>query len=253
MSKYNVTCDKSLSELNSLLSTNLFIGGQHPNAQDAFTFEAFEGTAPEVGKYPAVTAWFYLVHNFEHIRDHWKSIKEEEKKGGKAKEVKEEKPKKETKKADDDDDMFGDTQESEEDKQKLEAKKQKAKEEADKKKAATEKKKEDEKKKAPIGKSLVILNVKVNELDTDFKDLFEKVTSLNIEGLIWKQDYKNPEVAFGMKMLVVGCSIIDDLVSIDEDVIAALYEKYGNKEDEDGEVIEEGIIQSIDIASFDKI
>jgi len=243
MSSYNVTCEKSLTELNNHLSTNLFIGGHQPNAQDALTFEAFQGNAPDVAKYPSVTAWFYLVHCFENVRDSWKAIsdKKDDKKNNK----------KEEKKGGDDDDLFGDIEETEEDKKKVEEKKKKAAEAAAKKKEEAEK--AEKKKKVVVGKSLVILNVKVNSLETDFDDLFKKVTAIEKEGLLWKQDYKTPVVAYGMKMLVVGCVVVDDLISVDEDIINQLYELYGDKEDEEGEITEEGLIQSIDIASFDKI
>ena len=60
-----------------------------------------------------------------------------------------------------------------------------------------------------------------------------------MDGLTWKTEFKTPEIAFGMKKLVMGMVVEDEKVSVD-DVI----EKITVFEDE---------VQSVDIASFDKI
>ena len=47
-------------------------------------------------------------------------------------------------------------------------------------------------------------------------DLAKKVLSIKMEGVTWGKDYKLVPVAFGVKKLVVVCTIIDDLVSTDD-------------------------------------
>ena len=78
-------------------------------------------------------------------------------------------------------------------------------------------------------------------MDTDFDALAKKIFStITLDGLTWKEQYKTPVIAFGMKKLVIGCVMEDEKVSVDENIIDVLL----GWEDE---------IQSIDIASFDKI
>ena len=231
MSTYNVKCPESMATLNSHLAKNSFVGGVQPNAQDALTFEQFE-CCPCGSAYPAVLGWFLLINYFQvSVRDSWKVV--EEKKVTK-KEVKkvEAKPVEE----DDDDDMFGDTEETPKEKEKREKREQEAKEKKDAEKAKAE-----GTKKKVIGKSLVLLDVKVWEMETDFDALAKKIfTQINLDGLTWKEQYKTPVIAFGMKKLVIGCVMEDEKVSVDENIIDVLL----TWEDE---------IQSIDIASFDKI
>jgi elongation factor 1-beta len=260
MTNYDVKSDNSLSELNKHLSTNMFIGGQTPNAQDALTFESFNDEAPCSTKYPSVAAWFYLVHYFRQVRESWKSAPVEEKKQEKKPEKKEEKKpeKKEAKKktSDDDvDDMFGDAPAKKEVKAEKndvdnmfesdgEEDKDAAKARQERMKRNLEAKKQKDLKKGPkeviIAKSLVLLDVKGWEEDTDWDALAKKIFEINLDGLVWKEEYKTPVVAFNMKKLDVGCVIEDDKVSIEDDII----EKLLGWED---------VVQSVDIACFNKI
>ena len=91
----------------------------------------------------------------------------------------------------------------------------------------------------PIAKSLVILDVKVHELETDFDALAKKVLGIQMDGLTWKTEYKLADIAFGMKKLVVGMVVEDEKVSVDD-----VSEKIEAFED---------LVQSVDIVSFDKI
>ena len=124
-----------------------------------------------------------------------KGGKKDGKKGGK----KEEKP------ADDIemDDLFGDDDDDGE----------AAKAAADKAKAAAGKKK----KKVVIAMSLVLLEVKPldDQVDLDglAKDIFSKITQ---DGLFWKTEYKKEPVAFGIFKLIIGFSLEDEKVSVDD-------------------------------------
>ena len=242
MSTYNVSCETSLSELNKHLTSNMFIGGTSPNAQDAFTYEAFSGNAPCVIKYPGIAGWFYLIHYFDRVRESWKEIQEKDKavkKGGekteKPKEKKEEKEvKEESKPEKKEEDIFEVDEEEDPEKAKARQARMKAALEKKKQKDATKGKKEE-----VIAKSLILLDIKVWEQEQDLDALAKMIKEIEMDGLVWKEEYKTPVIAFGMKKLVLGLVVEDEKVSV-EDVI----EKILSNED---------IVQSVDIASFGKI
>jgi len=88
--------------------------------------------------------------------------------------------------------------------------------------------------------SLVMLEVKPLDdqvdLDALAKKLFADITQV---GLFWKTEYKKEPVAFGIFKLIVGFSLEDEKVSVD-DVVERI----------------EGIddmVQSVEIAVFNKI
>ena len=70
-------------------------------------------------------------------------------------------------------------------------------------------------------------------------DLAKKVLSIEMDGLTWGKDYKLEPVAFGIKKLVVVCTILDDLVSTDD--LQGKIEAF------------EDFVQSVDIQAFNKI
>merc|ERR1711862_998658 len=79
-----------------------------------------------------------------------------------------------------------------------------------------EKKKEAEKNKV-ICKSYVVFEVKPTDDSVDLDELAEKVfASVQMEGLLWKQEFKKEPAAYGIFKLIVGCTIVDDLVSTDD-------------------------------------
>ena len=83
----------------------------------------------------------------------------------------------------------------------------KLKQEADAKKAEKEGAKK-EKVKA-VEKSLVVLEVKPWEADTDLKMVWEKIKEYNQDGLTWGESYKLEPVAYGIMKLVMTCTIVD--------------------------------------------
>lgn len=131
------------------------------------------------------------------------------------------------KKEDDLDDLFG-----EEDEADAEA----AKAAAAAAKAAQDKKP----KKVVIAMSIVMLEVKPLDDTTDLDVLAQKLFSeINQDGLFWKTEYKKEPVAFGIFKLIVGFSLEDEKVSVD-DVVERI------------EALDE-FVQSVEIASFNKI
>ena len=239
MSKYNVKDSNSLADMEKHLTTNIFLGGVAPNAEDVLAFDSFEGDFPSVEKLPYTFSWYSLIHlYFPHIRETWKvaaasTTGGKPKKGGKpVKEI----PKKEEKPADDDDDMFGG-----DDEELTPEEKEQAAKDAEERKAAVEKKKKDEADSKPkvIAKSIILLDVKVWEIETDLNALAAKCLKIEIDGLVWKTEYKISDVAFGVKKLTVGLVVEDAKVSVD-DVIDAI-------------TLWEDEVQSVDIMAFNKV
>jgi len=124
-------------------------------------------------------------------------------------------------------DLFGDDNEEDEAARKAIAEKAKAA-------------KDGKKKKVVIAMSLVMLEVKPidDQVDLDVlaKKLFAEITQ---DGLFWKTEYKKEPVAFGIFKLIVGFSLEDEKVSVD-DVVERI------------EALED-FVQSVEIAAFNKI
>ncbi|XP_060578120.1 elongation factor 1-delta-like isoform X2 [Ruditapes philippinarum] len=94
------------------------------------------------------------------------------------------------------------------------------------------------KKTAIIAKSSLLLDVKPWDDETDMKEMERLVRSIEMEGLVWGQAKLIP-VGYGIKKLQINCVIEDDKVSTDD-----LEEKIVGFED---------LVQSMDIAAFNKI
>lgn len=232
MSNYDITKPESLAELEKHLTSNLFIGGTSPNAQDAFTYELFGQNAPDAEKFPGIAGW-YFIHYFFLVRESWKVEKPKSPKKSPTKKSPAKKKPVAKKEEDDLDDMFGDDEPKETEEQKKE-RQEKMKKEAENKKKGGEKKKE-----VVIAKSLILLEVKVFEMEQDLDKLAEKLKKIEFDGLVWKEQHKIEEIAFGMKKLVLGMVVEDEKVSVDD-----IIDKICSFEDE---------VQSVDIRSFDKI
>merc|ERR1712244_81015 len=127
---------------------------------------------------------------------------------------------------DDDFDMFG----SDDDDEEAAALKEKRLKEYAEKKA---------KKPGPIAKSNVILDVKPWDDETDMAQVEKNVRTIEMEGLLWGTSTL-VEVGYGIKKLRITTVVVDSLVSIDD-----LSERI---QDEN-----EDLVQSVDIAAFNKI
>ena len=97
------------------------------------------------------------------------------------------------------------------------------------------------KKKAEKGveKSLVVLEVKPWEADTNLEELWKKIISQEQEGLSWGQTFKLEPVAYGIMKLVMTCTIVDSLVLMDD-----ITDKIEGLED---------FVQSVQVASMNKL
>jgi glutathione S-transferase/translation elongation factor EF-1beta len=151
------------------------------------------------------------------------------KKGGKQEQAK---PKAAAKPAEDEideDDLFGDGGDDGADAAAAaEALKKKGQEAAGKKKKA-----------APIAKSLIVWEVKPWGEETDLQVLADKIIAIEMDGLMWKTEWKKEPVAYGIFKIVIGATVEDDKVSTD--TVAERIEAF---EDE---------VQSVDILAFNKL
>ena len=89
-----------------------------------------------------------------------------------------------------------------------------------------------------IEKSVIVLDVKPWDSETDLDALEQKIRGIEMEGLEWKSSEKKP-VAFGLFKLCIMLHVVDKLVSVDD-----LQDKIAEFEDE---------VQSTDIVAFSKL
>jgi elongation factor 1-beta len=110
------------------------------------------------------------------------------------------------------------------------------KEEADKKKNEGKAKVDKAK---PVEKSLIVLDVKPWEADTDLEAAWREIVKFEKDGLAWGQTYKFEPIAYGIKKLVMTCTIEDAKIVLDD--ITEHIESF------------EDWVQSVTVASFNKI
>merc|ERR1711970_316430 len=152
---------------------------------------------------------------------------------------KEEEPaKKEESEDDDDDDMdFFDDSDDEDEEAKAAQEALKAKRVAEYNARKAEKA---AKKGVVAAKSMITLDVKPFDDETDLDALAAKIKSeITMDGLVWGQKHEKKPLAFGIFKLVVTAVVEDEKVSTDD-----LTEKIEEYDDE---------VQSVDIAAFNKL
>ena len=88
-------------------------------------------------------------------------------------------------------------------------------------------------------KSLLVLEVKPWEADTDLEMVWKKIIEYQQDGLTWGQTFKLEPVAFGIKKLILTATIVDAMVLMDDitDNIEAI----------------EDYVQSVQVVSMNKI
>merc|ERR1719487_2776724 len=64
----------------------------------------------------------------------------------------------------------------------------------------------------PVEKSLIVLDVMPWEADCDLEAVWKQIITKEQEGLTWGATFKMEPVAFGIKKLVMTCTIVDALV-----------------------------------------
>ncbi|GAW80628.1 elongation factor 1 [Plasmodium gonderi] len=123
-------------------------------------------------------------------------------------------------------------------------------------------------KKQVINKSSLIIDIKPYGEETDLDQVLKLVKEIQMDGLTWGKAHKKTPFAYGLFKLQVSCVIVDDLINTDE--LIERIENVGlssedikkkkelqelmegdNDEELDDEV--EGLVQSAEIISFNKL
>ncbi|OQD69982.1 hypothetical protein PENDEC_c028G06758 [Penicillium decumbens] len=219
--------DAGLTLANNFLATRSYIVGNGPSQADVVSFKAFSG-APDAAKYPHVARWYKHIASYE---DEFSTLPGDSSKaftayGPESTELPsnpKDKPEE-----DEEEDLFG--SDSEEEDAAVVEERNKRLEEYKAKKAAKGPK--------PAAKSLVTLEVKPWDDETNLEELEANVRAIEQDGLVWGAS-KFVAVGFGIKKLQINLVVEDEKVSTDE--LQARIE-----EDEDH-------VQSTDIAAMQKL
>jgi len=225
-----------LDLLNTFLADKSYIEGYRPTQGDVVVFEAMKKAPP--ADHEHALRWYKHIASFndgerKKFQGERLSIEHYGRKPGQDSQVKHEfkslstepakKPAPAAADDDDDMDLFGsdDEEQTEETKRRL---------------AAYAEKKG--KKPALIAKSAIVLDIKPWDDETNMEELEQHVRSIELDGLVWGASRLVP-LAFTIKKLQINCVVEDDKVGTDilEEHITAF----------------ENHVQSVDIASFQKI
>uniref|UniRef100_A0A4D5R9N5 Elongation factor 1-beta n=1 Tax=Scolopendra viridis TaxID=118503 RepID=A0A4D5R9N5_SCOVI len=216
----DLSTTEGLKSLNDYLALRSYIEGYQPSQADTTIFEAFKDSPK--------TEFYHVLRWYKHISsygDDRKKFPGEKKQLSEFTTTKQEIAAPEKKDDDDDVDLFG----SDNDDPEAERLKE------ERVKMYNEKK---SKKPGVIAKSSVVLDVKPWDDETDMKLMEEKVRSIQHDGLVWGASKLVP-VGYGIHKLQIGCVVEDEKVSID-----CLSEEIQEFED---------VVQSVDVAAFNKI
>ncbi|XP_066584213.1 elongation factor 1-beta' [Prorops nasuta] len=223
MAGVDLKTDKGVKDLNSYLEERSYVEGYQPSQADVAVFEAL-GKAPALSN-PHALRWYNHIKTYD-----LKKLPGEKRlpvafSSGSGATV--QAPKSAAKEEDDDDvDLFGSDEEEDDEASRIRE---------ERVKAYAEKK---SKKPTVIAKSSIVLEVKPWDDETNMQDMEKAVRSIEIDGLVWGASKLVP-VGYGIMKLQVMCVIEDEKVSVDY-----LIEKIQDFED---------FVQSVDIASFNKI
>ncbi|XP_070167228.1 elongation factor 1-beta' [Polyergus mexicanus] len=212
--------DKGVEDLNIYLADRSYIDGWQPTQADVAVLEAL-GKIPTSSS-PHVLRWYTHIKSYD-----LKSLPGEKKTPSIFSIASA--PTSSTAKAsenDDDLDLFGSDEEEDAEAAKIRE---------ERLKAYAEKKL---RKPAVIAKSSIVLDVKSWGDETDMKEIENAVRSIQMDGLVWGASKLVP-VGYGINKLQIMCVIEDEKVSVD-----LLIEQIQEFED---------LVQSVDIASFNKI
>jgi elongation factor 1-beta len=225
----DVLTDAGATVLNNWLTTRSYIVGYAPSQADVATFKAFS-SAPDEEKYPHAARWYKHISTYE---SEFATLPGDASKayttyGPEVAEVTLNPAKAPEKEADDDDvDLFGSDDEEED------AEAEKIRQE---RLEAYRKKKEAKPK--TIAKSVVTLDIKPWDDETDMAALEAAVRAIEQDGLTWGASKLVP-VGFGIKKLQINLVVEDEKVSVSD-----LQEKIEEIED---------FVQSSDVAAMQKL
>ncbi|CAI7580440.1 Elongation factor 1-beta [Penicillium manginii] len=219
--------DAGLALANNYLSTRSYVVGSSPSQADVVTFKAFSA-APDAEKYPHVARWYKHIASYESEfttlpGDASKAFTAYGPEGADLPANPKDKPEE-----DEEEDLFG--SDSEEEDAAVVEERNRRLEDYKAKKAAKGPK--------PAAKSIVTLEVKPWDDETDLAQMEANVRAIEMDGLTWGAS-KLVAVGFGIKKLQINLVVEDEKVSTD-DLQAQI------EEDEDH-------VQSTDVAAMQKL
>jgi len=221
--------DAGLTVLNSWLTTRSYIVGYSPSQADVVSFKALKA-APDAAKYPHAARWYKHIASYSEefatlpgdaskdYTAYGPEVTAATLNPAKAPAAEEE---------DDEVDLFGSDDEEED-----------AEAEKLRNQRLEEYRKKKEGKVKPAAKSVVTMDIKPWDDETDMKALEESVRSIEKDGLVWGASKLVP-VGYGIKKLQINLVIEDDKIGLDD-----LQEEIAGFED---------YVQSSDIAAMQKL
>ncbi|PWN49634.1 hypothetical protein IE53DRAFT_388123 [Violaceomyces palustris] len=201
MSLPNFSTDANKAQLDQFLATRSYVDGHSPSQADVAVYEAVS-SAPDAEKYPNLARWY------EHITSYEAEHKDLAGDKAKAASILASEFKEETAAAeeedDDDVDLFGSDDEVDEEAERIKAERVAA---YNAKKAA--------KGPGPAAKSVVTLEAKPWDDETDMKAFEENLRKIEMDGLVWGASKLVP-VGYGVSKLQITLVVEDAKVSLDE-------------------------------------
>jgi len=182
-STYNFT------DLNNLLTKNLFIKGDEYSAEDGEEFDRISEFALDAHKYPAICKWALRI---SCLTGKSLGLKENPVTKG----------------------MLPDEDEENETPEEKEA--ARARHERMALEKSLQEEQEEGMKEKSIEKSLVTLEVHAVQLNTNMQKLWNKIKHKEIDGLTWVGECKVDEIAFGLSKLTFSCTIVDSMVLLQD-------------------------------------
>lgn len=222
--------DTGLTLLEHWLTTRSYIVGYGPSQADVKAFQTFK-SAPKAENHPHAYRWYKHIASFE---SEFSSLPGDPSKpitayGPESTELPTNIAKAPEKAEEDDDevDLFG-SDDEEEDAEAARIREERLAEYAKKKAGKTK----------PAAKSIVTMDVKPWDDETDMKALEAEVRSIEKDGLVWGAS-KLVAIGYGIKKLQINLVVEDEKISLDE-----LQEQIAEFED---------YVQSSDIAAMQKL
>lgn len=229
-----------LASFNTHLSTKSYVNGYKPTSDDAAAF-AVMATAPDSAKFLNVARWFKHIGSFsEQERKAFAagtgSVTVAAKAAAPAKAAADAAPAakkapapKKVEEEEDEDDLFASDEEAD-----------RAHEELLKAKVAAHRAGKPQVEK-PKGRSLIVFEIKPNEIETDLNAMALKLKTIEHPGIQnWGLEHKLIPVAYGIKKLAISVVVFDD--DIDTEKMEDLFMEMFPDD-----------IQSVDIAAMSKV
>ncbi|KAK2731278.1 Translation elongation factor 1 beta [Myotisia sp. PD_48] len=224
----DLSSDSGLAVADFFFSTHSYVVGYGPSQADVVTFKALK-SAPDASKYPHLARWYKHAASFESefTTLPGDASKEYTTYGPDNAEIPVNTKAPVPAEDDEDEDLFG--SDSEEEDPEVVAERERRLAEYKKKKAGKPK---------PAAKSIVTLEVKPWDDETNMQELEANVRAIVKDGLVWGAS-KLVAVGFGIKKLQINMVIEDEKISVND-----LQEEIEGDEDH---------VQSTDVAAMQKL